>query len=134
PLFQVIEAAKTGGIVGLIAPGVMSMATNLPAEKRVKLERKITELQIDEEMPSSGDPQLDAEVDAIDLDPVDKQVLEEIKIAETIKEEQSEIEAEEKLQNELNEESTEIDEDLKNAENTAAESAEIPVSQTPEYK
>src|SRR5690606_145443 len=40
PLFQVLESAKVGGIVGMILPGAMSIARNLPAEKRTKLERK----------------------------------------------------------------------------------------------
>lgn len=143
PLFQVLESAKVGGIVGMILPGAMSIVQKASPEKRVKLERKLGELQVNEtinEVGDTGDPQLNAEIDAeAQIDPVDKQVLEEVKVADAIQTEQKGVEADEKLQKELEEgtESTENTGNLKNNENTAtnaAKEAEIPISQTPEYK
>lgn len=137
PLFQVIESMKVGGIVGLILPGAMSIAKVASPEQRVKLERKLGELQADENIAemSSGDPQLDVEIDAAaSIDPVDKQVLEEVKVADAVKEEQKETEAEEKLE-------LEKSNILPNAENTDKESGEkaekeqyTAPSSTPEYK
>jgi hypothetical protein len=127
PLFQVLESAKVGGMVGFFLPGMVSTAQALSAEKRVKLERKIGELQVDQAMESTGNAELDAQIDAAaQIDPVDKQVLEESKVADAVQQEQKEIEAEEKLQEDLQSE--------ENSETSTAEEAEIKTSQTPEYK
>lgn len=149
PLFQVLESAKVGGIVGLILPGVTSLAKSLPAEKKVKLERKIVELQVDEtinEVGDTGDPALNAEIDAVaDIDPVDKQVLEEVKIAEAVQEEQKEVETQEKLDIAIREsqnkktEDSELGNKTPNAENKSEKSGEKTekrqyASETPEYK
>jgi hypothetical protein len=125
PLFQVLESAKVGGIVGMLLPGMVSTAQALSVEKRTKLERKIGELQADQAMESTGDPQLDAQIDAAaQIDPVDKQVLEESKVADAVQQEQTDTERSEKIQ-----------EDLQPEENTeTTEEAEIKPSQTPEYK
>src|SRR5690606_1873022 len=70
------------------------------------------------------DAQIEAEAQ---IDPVDKQSLEEVKIAEAVQEDQKELEAAEKLQEDLNSgtESTEESAKTKKEEKT---------SQTPEYK
>src|SRR5690606_29642452 len=86
---------------------------------------------------SSGDPALDAEDDAAaQIDPVDKEVLEEAKVTEAIQEEQQEIESQAQLQEQL--ETTDSAGNIEtnteeSAENTTEEQ-EVPVSQTPEYK
>ena len=140
PLFQVLESAKVGGIVGFILPGITSLAKNLPAEKRTKLEQKAAELQINDDInqSSTGDPQLDAEIDvAAQIDPVDKQVLEEVKVADAVQEEQKETEKAEKIQEALQKDEQKGTEGTEKAENTktnTAKEAEIKSSQTPEYK
>lgn len=96
PLMQVLESAKVGGIVGMILPGAMSLASNLPAEKRVKLERKLGELSTDaaiKEVADSGDPALNAVIDqAAALPQETKEVIEQPVIDEAVEQEQKEQE------------------------------------------
>lgn len=125
---------------GLVGGGAFSLGGT---EQKVKSKIKQAEAAIDQainEVGDTGDSQLNADIDAAAaIDPVDKQVLEEVKVSDAIQTEQKEVEADEKLQKDLQEgtESTENTTNLKNAENTAtnaAKEAEIPISQTPEYK
>jgi len=146
PMLQVLESAEVGGIVGLLIPGMVTLATRVPAEKRVKLERKIGEIQANAAIKESdsGDSQLNAIIDeAATLDPVDKQVLEEVKVAESLQEEQKEVEKQEKLALDVddvsvkdNEQSEAIEPDAENKSPNTAETVEkeLPPSQSPEYK
>jgi hypothetical protein len=96
PLFQVLESAKIGGIVGLILPGAMSIASSLPAEKRVKLERKLGELSTDatiKDVADTGDPQLNSVIDqAAALPQETREIIEQPVIDEAVEQEQKEQE------------------------------------------
>lgn len=95
PLFQVLESAKVGAIVGGLVPGMMSVATSLPPDKKVKLERRIKEVAAQsaiEENTSTGDPQLDAVIDqAANVDTNLKKVIELPKIEKAKEEIASDI-------------------------------------------
>lgn len=128
PLFQVLESGEVGGIVGFLLPGMVSLANVASADKKVKLDRKIGELQADkaiQEVGDTGNPALNAEIDAAaQIDPVDKQALEEIKVSEAVHEEQKSVEADEKIQEDLQPE----------PETETPKEVELKPSQTPEYK
>lgn len=109
-------------IGGFVGGGAFSLASS------VKSDIRKAEAEIDQAIQETdtGDPQINADLDAVaQIDPVDKQVLEEVKVADAVQTEQKEVEAEEKLRKELSGEQTESKE---------TEEKEIPVSQTPEYK
>lgn len=140
PLFQVIESAKVGGIVGMILPMVGSIP-NLTAEKKVKIERKLGEVEADQAISElSVDPQTDAELDAeAQIDPVDKQILEEVKVADAIQEEQNDKEDEERLSSEVREREESLE--GKPEQETSSKKTETggvfqkeEISNTPEYK
>lgn len=79
PMFQVLESAKIGGIVGLIIPSIGIAMQKAPAEVKTKMALKIAELQgvqdaktakieaIDKAIAetSTGDPAIDVQQDII---------------------------------------------------------------------
>lgn len=94
PLFQVLESAKVGGIVGFLIPGMVSVAKNLPVEKRVKVERKIKEVaaqNIVDDVGNTGNPELNEQIDKeAEVSPQVKDLIEEPKVEQLIKEENAE--------------------------------------------
>lgn len=65
PLFQVLQSAKVGGLVGMLLPAIGSVAA--PQAIRQKLDQKVVELQANKEIAenTSGDPQVDQEIDTV---------------------------------------------------------------------
>lgn len=94
PMFQVLESAKAGGIVGAILPGIGAAVTHAPAATKVKVERKLAETQIDKalEQSSTGDPEIDAQIDSeAAITPKEKEFVESKVIDEAVEEEQADI-------------------------------------------
>ncbi len=78
PLFQVLESAKVGGIVGLIIPGIGGIVKSAPADVKQKLSDKIIELQVGEEVQNNntGNPIIDETIDKdAEIDPNTKQTV-----------------------------------------------------------
>jgi hypothetical protein len=66
PLFQVLESAKVGGMVGMILPGVTSVLNSSSPEVRAKIQPKITDLSIEEAVASKDvEPIAAAQQDAM---------------------------------------------------------------------
>lgn len=65
PLFQVLQSAKVGGLVGMLLPAIGSVAA--PQAIRQKLDQKVVELQTNQEIAdnTSGDPQANQEIDTV---------------------------------------------------------------------
>src|SRR5690606_10444151 len=83
-----------------------------------------------QELPATKfDAQIEAEAQ---IDPVDKQALEEVKIAEAVQEDQKELEAAEKLEESLG--NKEPDSKKKDSKSTEKEEKGQYISQTPEWK
>lgn len=91
PFFQVLESGQVGAIVGAILPSIGRVALNLPAEQKVKLERKAAEIQASKainDITDSGDPEMNAIIDAAaEVTPEIKAKSDELK-AEAVVEEQ----------------------------------------------
>lgn len=105
PLFNVLESAKVGGIVGFILPGIGAYAKRLPAGNKVKVERKIAELQADKAIAESSiDPEIDAEIDSYaEITPEEKALIESKNVEEAVEQENVEIE---KVVSEIEKEAT----------------------------
>lgn len=65
PMFEVLESAKIGGLTGLILPTIGAVASRANAAVRTKMERKLAQIQLNKAIDetSTGDPELDAEID-----------------------------------------------------------------------
>lgn len=86
PMFQVLEGAEVGGIVGFILPSVGAAVSGLPPSARAKVMPKITSMIADAEAKSvqTGDPTLDAAIDqAGELSEAEKQILNQRNLEES---------------------------------------------------
>lgn len=95
PMFEVLESAKVGGIVGAILPGIGTLSQRLPAEKRVKVQQRIKEMQADKAIASTstGDAEIDAEIDAAAIiAPQEKAFIEAQNVSQAVEEEKVDVE------------------------------------------
>lgn len=79
PMFQVLESAKIGGLVGLILPGVGAAMQSAPTDTQQKLTQKIIDLSSNDAIAEAdtGDQNLNLEIDkAAELDETQKQTIE----------------------------------------------------------
>jgi hypothetical protein len=133
PFFQVLESAEVGGIVGFLLPGIAGFAQSLPTGQKVKLEKKINDIQAKEvvdEVGDTGDPELNAEIDAnAAVTPVEKEQV----LQEQITQENEEKIAEQ--QAEFKQTESEVISNLDKApEEIVEEQKAEDVKETPEYK
>lgn len=80
PLFQVLESAKIGGIVGLILPGVGTVMQSTSPEVQQKLTEKIIDLSANGAIAdaSTGNKNIDLQIDqAGDVPPVVQQMVDQ---------------------------------------------------------
>lgn len=80
PLFQVLESAKVGGIVGLILPGVGAALQSAPKDSQQKLTGKIIELSANGAIANTdtGDQNINLEIDkSSEINENQKQVIED---------------------------------------------------------
>jgi hypothetical protein len=92
PLFQTLESAKIGGIVGLIVPTIGNIT--VPRNIQEKLDKKVVELEIDKDIEevTSSSPSVDAEIDAQTQDALS--VIPDVQETETFTETRTPVESE----------------------------------------
>lgn len=95
PMFQVLESAKVGGIVGAILPMVGSVRARAPKPTQVKLDRKIAEVQANKAINElTTDPETDATIDeAGTLSAAERSVVEGKAVEKAVQEEQAEVDS-----------------------------------------
>jgi hypothetical protein len=144
PLFQVIQSAKVGGIVGFILPGVATALQSAPTSTRNKVEKLLAPVvsveeanqaqgqaqQIIDEVANTGDPEIDAQIDeSAAISQPQKEELVKEQITQDVEEKQAEEEKEFKATE------SEVIADLdKTEEEIAEEKKAEDIKETPEYK